>query len=74
MPQASDELRAKMGAYFGDEIDDGPPMRYLTENGWELTEQWEWRKPNPFWEPSEKEFDCIDFLIDEWDMGGIVRE
>ena len=75
MPQASDELRAKMKAYFHDGIDTAGPIKFLTNAGYELTNDFCWQ-PTP-----EKcktgatvmEIECINFLIDEWDFGGITR-
>ena len=66
MPTASDELRAKMYVYFGEEIDDGPPTRFLEAAGY--TERAGiWSKPAPQHVITEKEFYCLLFLRDEWD-------
>lgn len=66
MPQASDELRAKMKSLFGDSIDAGPPLQHLEKNGWTYSIQTgNWRKPNAV--PTTEECDCMQFLQDEWD-------
>lgn len=75
MPQATDELRAKMKDYFGDEIDDGGPSMYLTEQGFKLEKGFYWTAPDRLkkWdEMSEKEVDCVCFLCDEWDYGPVI--
>jgi len=66
MPTASDELREKMKGYFGDAISDYWPERFLKKMGWTET-KWVWTEPAGASEISEKEWDCIKFLIDEWD-------
>ncbi|WP_425540710.1 hypothetical protein [Rhodoblastus acidophilus] len=68
MPQASDELRSKMQTYFGDEIDDGGPMRFLEEHGYVIQRTGVISCPVGR-EITDKEWDCICFLCDEWDYG-----
>lgn len=69
MPQASDELRAKMAEYFGgDGINDHPPMKFLLEDkGWRCRAGM-LLKPKKR-DISQKEWDCVAFLCDEWDHG-----
>ncbi len=74
MPQASDKLRGVMERYFGDPIADGPPMRFLESRGYHLRRDWHWNKPTPSHLISDEEYNCLQFLIDEWDMGGIFDE
>lgn len=62
-----------MGRYFGSEIDDAGPERFLRSRGYTLTRGWEWRKPVPAHTVSEEEWNCITFLADEWDFGGIAK-
>jgi len=69
MPQASDEDRAKMKKYFGDGIDDAPPTQYLVSKGWKFPRGGLIEKPAPDYKPSQKEWDCLYFLCDEWDYG-----
>ena len=73
MPQASDQLRSRMEQYYGDPVDDTGPMSYLDAQGFELGRDWVYRKPGvrSRQDLSEQEADSIDFLADEWDMGGI---
>jgi hypothetical protein len=73
MPSASDELRTQMKEYFGDPIADGPPMEYLRNQGFTLNRDWTWSKPDitNYGQLSEKEYHCILFLVQEWDMGGL---
>ena len=65
MPTAPDELRAKMLAYFGDEIDDAGPEAFLRGHGW-MENRWCWHAPLGR-AITDKEWDCMDFLIQEWD-------
>lgn len=66
MPQASDEQRAEWG------IDDAPVIRFLETAGYRLGGDWRWTKPTPAHQPSEKEISAIEFLMDEWDFGGLA--
>jgi hypothetical protein len=70
MPQASDELRDKMGEYFGAEnrISDHAPEEFLRSQGWtENRSVWHCPAGKTIEQVSQKEFDCIKFLIHEWD-------
>jgi hypothetical protein len=64
MPTASDALRNKMQEYFDDAIDDSGPENYLREQGW-TEDRWLWSAPERI--ITDKEWDCIQFLMDEWD-------
>ncbi len=67
MPSASDHLREKMLSYFGDPIDDAGPAKFLRSCGW--TEDRDvWSAPLHR-ETTSKEWDCMQFLVDEWDHG-----
>lgn len=67
MPQASSEQQAEWG------IDDGPVIKFLEAAGYRMTRTFFWVLPTPDHVPTEKEYSAIDFLIDEWDFGGIVK-
>lgn len=71
MPQSSDDMHDLMNYYFGDPIDDKGPMRFLEERGYGLTPQWLWKLPKPDHFITLKERLCIQFLIEEWDFGGV---
>jgi hypothetical protein len=74
MPQASEELRAKMEVYFGDPIDDGGPRRHLLANGYKEVGG-SWVRPDRYSNLSDipqKDWDCLVFLVHEWDYE--VRE
>jgi hypothetical protein len=73
MPQASDELRAKMQEYFGDPVSDEGPMKFLQESGIVLTKQWIYISKRKWSDLSQKEKDCSNFLADEWDFGGYMQ-
>lgn len=71
MPQASDELRAKMGELFGHGldksfIDDWPPTEYLLNRNWKCDKGW-WTPPADESKIADSEWDCMQFLIEEWD-------
>ena len=74
MPQASDELRARMKERFGDEVDEDGSIKFLEAAGYKLTPRWTWL-PKPgvknYNEMTDLEFECLTFLIDEWDFGGL---
>lgn len=65
MPQATDELRAKMVARFGTIGDDGP-WEFLKSRGYTM-DHFYISIPSPLRKITEDEGDCIDFLCDEWD-------
>lgn len=69
MPQASDERRETMNRFFGDPIDDSRPIAFLESHGFELLKGWTWKKPTPSHNVSADEFECLCFLIEEWDFG-----
>lgn len=71
MPSASDELRDKIVSRFGS-IDTIGPEAWLKDRGWTLASDWVWRRPGATWKTiTAEERDCIRFLADEWDYGGM---
>lgn len=72
MPQATQELQEKMQARFGS-LDSEGPEQFLKDAGYILTRKWLWR-PKPgvtkYEEMTQDEFDCLAFLLQEWDYGG----
>lgn len=77
MPQAPRYLREKMKEYFDDPISDTGPIKYLKEQGYELTAEFCWKPPEHIKSPSdmsEKEWACAAFLILEWDYNGLETE
>lgn len=67
MPQATEEQRAEWNG-----PDDSTAMKYLEDAGYKLARSWCWIKPSPKHTPTEKEISAAQFLIDEWDYGGII--
>lgn len=77
MPQASEELRDRMGVLFGDRIGDEGPTKFLMDAGYKLKE------PDFGWEPksgvnslgdmTRDEFECLMFLMHEWDFDGLLE-
>ena len=64
MPQASDALRAKFA-------DDASAISLLEGAGFVLLPSWSWLLPSPTYVPTQEQYDAIDYLIGEWDYGGI---
>lgn len=65
MPQATDELRAEWG------IETEKALYFLRAAGYRLTNSWTWVPPRR--ESTEMELRAIEYLIQEWDFGGIER-
>lgn len=74
MPQATDKLRERMFQLFGSSTDEQGPMDFLIDAGFVLTPDWTWRKSGvtELWEMSSDEFACLQFLVEEWDFGGLA--
>lgn len=72
MPQSTPYYRYKMIKWFGD-IDTIGPQTFLESHGYTLNNTWQWIKPVPSHTVSEDEAMCIEFLIMEWDYGGILE-
>lgn len=70
MPTASDDLRRKMRKWFGN-IDIFGPQQFLFSHGFTLTKDWFWKPPVPHHTISKEEFQCMIFLQQEWDYGGL---
>jgi hypothetical protein len=66
MPQATDELRAIMEKRFGDRIDESGPLQHLLAQG--FSERGGMLRPPPDHRVSDEEWECIEFLCDEWDF------
>lgn len=74
MPEASDELRERMRLRFGSATSDEGPSRYLTDAGYVLQPGFLWR-PKPgvkeLRDMTRDEFECLLFLVHEWDYGSL---
>ena len=66
MPQARKELR--------DQFPNGleQAMKFLIDNGYVLTIYWRWERPPGQYVPRDRELAAIEYLIQEWDFGGVV--
>ncbi len=73
MPTASPELRDAMERRFGDSVGDSGPMGFLKDRGYKLGRDWCWRRPTPDHLAADDEIECIEFLFEEWDFGGITE-
>lgn len=77
MPTASDELRQEMKTYYGSEIDEQGPIRWLKSKGFSLRGDFFWTPPErikSYDDLTTQEWLSIKFLIDEWDFGGLHFE
>lgn len=73
MPQASAKLRAQMDVYFNNGgINDWEPLTFLLDNGW--TEKGGLLTIPEDHAPTLKEWDCAQFLCDEWDYVVVDRK
>lgn len=70
MPTASDELRKFAEINFGS-IDSAGPAQALVRAGFTETNDYCWKRVRS---PNEFEWNCINFLIQEWDWGGYVED
>lgn len=62
MPQATDELRSKFPGWDSEALDVLRPNFTVARNG-------VIRPKTSNYEPTERESDAIDYLIQEWDYG-----
>ena len=76
MPQASGELRKRMKERFGHSVSEAGPTEFLKDAGYELQRGFVW-KPKPgvasVEEMARDEFECLMFLVHEWDYGGLIE-
>ena len=74
MPQASKFHTDRMKEYFGPDnwMEEGP-CRFLEDQGYRVTKRWTWVNPRvkSVDDVTEKERDCIIFMMDEWDYDGL---
>lgn len=71
MPQASESQRALMNRWFGSDDPLGPIILLLS-HGYTQKEG-RLYKPTPSHTVSRDEWQCLRFLVDEWDFGFIPR-
>jgi hypothetical protein len=71
MPTTSDERRGTMLRFFRDPISEYGPIKFLKSHGFKLRRDWYWEKPTPSHTISDDEYECLAFLVEEWDFGGI---
>jgi hypothetical protein len=74
MPQASDELRARMLVRFGDSTSEAGPTQFMEDAGYTLGPDWTWHKlgVDDYDAMSPEEYECLLFLAHEWDYGGLA--
>lgn len=69
MPQATTYLQNKWGGVGG--IGEDKAANYLTKRGYILRSDYCWFKPAEV-EITLEDTEAMDFLIQEWDFGGLV--
>ena len=70
MPQATEEQRAQWGGDGG--VGEDKAIAFLEAAGYTLRPDWLWTKPTPEHVPTDDEISASNFLVDEWDFGGIA--
>lgn len=81
MPQASAKtieaatIALKAVRYSDVEPSDITCLHYLKDHGFtpSLRIPFHWVKPTEEYEPTANDYACINYLIQEWDYGGIVQ-
>lgn len=66
MPSSTPERQARWK-------DDSNATAFLTDRGYKLTREWEWVLPTPDHVPTEDEIDAINYMVEEWDYGGLIK-
>jgi len=73
MPQSTPERQDLMIKWFGS-IDTIGPEDFLKSHGYILSRDWFWTKPTPSHTISDAEWECLKFLVEEWDYGGFLDQ
>lgn len=53
---------------------DRAAQKHLMDRGYTLTRKWTWVKPPNIEEPTEEDNRALNYLVWEWDFGGIEGE
>jgi len=69
MPQASEAMRRKWGGAGG--VGDDKAVAYLEQQGWHLSHDWLWYRDDGRVDTTLLEWNAMQFLICEWDYGGV---
>lgn len=67
MPQTTPERAARWPGM------DSQAINYLNYAGFTLRKDWCWTPPSINHRLTEKEYDAVLYLIQEWDFGGVIR-
>jgi hypothetical protein len=75
MPSSSDEMREKMRERFGN-LEPSGPEEELANHGYILLKGWNWFHPTikRYREMTQNDYDCMKFLVEEWDYAGLSSE
>ena len=68
MPSTTPERRALIERWFGDESPDWHAMKFLESHGYREIANGVIRRPVPHHNMSEDEWECIAYLVQEWDF------
>lgn len=74
MPSGPPELHEEWCGKGPTEYGDHNAQYFLKLRGYRLTNGFEWELPRPGHEPVEEENSAINYLIMEWDFGGLVGD
>lgn len=77
MPSADADLQQRMFDRFGSHTDEEGPIKFLEDAGYKLTRQYLWEPKTGVTclkDMTRDEFDCMLFLVHEWDYGGLVGD
>lgn len=76
MPSTSQARHDRIVSIFGTDLDlDDRCQEYLSQRGFYLTRTWDWIPPpriNKLGDLTDEEFECVMYLIEEWDFGGVL--
>ena len=72
MPSGPPELHEKWCAHGPYEFGDWNAQRFLQDRGWVLGRNWHWTPPTPGHEETPEESEAINYLVWEWDFGGVL--
>jgi hypothetical protein len=76
MPSCSPELEKQIQELFPNDKDlEASCLRFLKSQGYKLRRDWQWDAPEKVYAPADMtraENLCVNYMIDEWDFGGVV--
>jgi hypothetical protein len=71
MPSGPPELHEKWTKRGPTEAGDTNATLYLESRGYKMSQHWNWFKPSEDHVPTEEEIEALNYLVWEWDYGGL---